>query len=75
MYEFAILPVFLCTIQRNGFVKASRNFNQSDLDEDISRYVTPPHTRTQIHRKSWKPHPLQEGNRLLFVILQLMICH
>ena len=32
-----------CTVQRNGFVKASRNFNQSDLDEDISRYATHTH--------------------------------
>ena len=75
MREFAILPLFLCTVQRNGFVKASRNFNQSDLDEDISGYVTPPYTHTQIYRKACKPHPLQEEPFVRFVILQLMICH
>jgi len=34
-----------CTVRRNGFLKASRNFNQSDLDEEISRYAT----HTHIH--------------------------
>ena len=33
-----------CTVRRNGFLKASRNFNQSDLDEEISRYATHTHT-------------------------------
>ena len=50
-----------CTVQRNGFVKASRNFNQSDLDENISRYATHTHTRlTEIYRsvQSHKPHLL-----------------